>query len=188
MKFDLDWSGIRPQRTREVSLTTFQKHPGHYEHLEDAQLAAHTAFEAEYLLAIKARAEDHGLVPDAETSTLVIEMAGGGLARDDPDYLEEEEELLVGMSAAHLPLLVLPDDAEFEHGVTCDMFSLWNLDAIEEYNLGSVLVGHVQLAPVFDEPRPDLPLQPQPVQQPLLQLKDLFKVVDPPRPEFPPPL
>ena len=167
----------------------FQKHSERFSDLEGAQLAAHNAYEAEYKKAIKARAEDHGLVPEEVETSLTVEMTEGGLAPDDPDYLEDgeilEEELMTGFSAPHPSPSAPIDLTEFDHEVTADMFSLWDVDAIEEYDLGAVIVANVQL--VVDQPQPVLQLPPPPA-QPSLQLRDLFTVADPPRPEFPPPV
>ena len=164
----------------------FAKHSERFTDLEGAQLAAHSAYEAEYLRAIRARAEDHGLVPEVEEGGLTVEMAEGGLAPDDPEYLEEgeilEEEMMTGFSAPHPPPPVPIDLTEFDQEVTSDMFSLWNLDAIEEYDLGAVIVANVQLA--ADEPQPALQLPPPPAQQ----LRNLFRQTEPPKPDFPPPV
>jgi len=169
----------------------FQKHSERFSDLEGAQLAAHNAYEAEYKKALRARAEDHGLVPEGEEMVLTVEVSDGGLAPDDPDYLEEgeivEEELLAGSVApAHPPPSAPIDLTEFDHGVTGDMFSLWDPVALEEYGLGSVIVGHVHA----DQPDATIPLPPPPAQlaQPAQPVPFLFRAPNPPVPDFPPPV
>ena len=157
----------------------FAKHSERFLNLEDAQLAAQTAYSTEYKLALKARAEDHGLVPEEE-SALTVDFDQGGLAPDDPEYLEEEE-LMTGSLSPRSPPSAPVDLTEFDHEVSRDMFTLWDLEAIEEYDLGSVVVNHVQL--VVDQPQPTIALPPPPQ----LQLRDLFRPHEPPKPDFPPP-
>ena len=147
----------------------FAKHSERYPSVEGGQLAAHEACAAEYQAALKARAEDHGLISEEEMSTLTLEFGHG-----DPEFLEdgeiEEEELLVGFSSALLPPV---DLTEFVHEVSSDMFSFWDAEAIEEYDLGTVVVGSVHLA--VDQPQPAI--QPPPPRQPL---RDLFRPNEPP--------
>ena len=138
----------------------FAKHSERFSDLEGAQLAAHNAYEAEYLKALRARAIDHELVSE-EGNVLTVEMIEGGLAPDDPDFLEDgeifEEELMTGLSVPRPPHPVPIDLSEFVHEVSIDMFSLWDSEAIEEYDLGTVVVGNV----FVDLPNPLLPVPEQ---------------------------
>ena len=173
-------------------------HNSKFSSIEAAQSMAHTAHEAAFDRAIRARAEDHGFVPhQPEEIHVDFEIDGEGLPLGDPDRLEEgeieeEEEELCGFAASQALLSLLQPTSSpstqslpteewnelLREELTPEMLRLWDAEALMEYQIDPVIVAHLlqpppQLLPAF----PQALHQPQP--QPLAQIL-------PPLPPLPP--
>jgi DNA polymerase III epsilon subunit-like protein len=163
-------------------------HNSNFYSIEAAQSAAHTAYEAAFNRALRARAEDHGFVPhQPEETHMDFEIDGEGLPLGDPDRLEEgeieEEEELSGFapsssllsllqpttSLSSQPLTTAEWDELLKEDLTPEMLGLWDHEALEEYQIDPVIVAHIQqhqltlqLAPAFPQALHQPQGQPQP--------------------------